>query len=147
MKRTTKKPRKKSMTIVIGSSRLGAAIASDASKSGIYTSIIALSVESLKKLDSGYSGYTIIGDATDQTVLEKAHIQEAKEVVIATGDDNINVFLACMIVEFYSVPYVIVRLRDETKAALLTDERISVISTSTLSLQAYKAINSQEEDE
>ncbi len=147
MKKSTRRIKKKSMTIVIGSSRLGANIASEASQHGIYTSIIDLSPEAFKKLDVGYSGYTVIGDATDQSVLEKAHIEEAKEVVITTGDDNTNIFLACMISEFYSVPYIIVRIRDEKKSEIITDERINIISTSTLSLQAYKAIRSQEEDE
>lgn len=147
MKKSTRRTKKKSMTIVIGSSRLGANIASEASQRGIYTSIIDLSPEAFKKLDVGYSGYTVLGDATDQSVLQKAHIEDAKEVVITTGDDNTNIFLACMISEFYSVPYIIVRIRDEKKSEIITDERISIISTSTLSLQAYKAIRSQEEDE
>ncbi len=51
MKKATLKPRKKSMTVVIGSSRLGASIASDASQNGIYTSIIDLTAESFRKLD------------------------------------------------------------------------------------------------
>lgn len=147
MKKSSRRTKKKSMTIVIGSSRLGANIASEASQRGIYTSIIDLSPEAFKKLDVGYSGYTVLGDATDQSVLQKAHIEDAKEVVITTGDDNTNIFLACMISEFYSVPYIIVRIRDEKKSEIITDERISIISTSTLSLQAYKAIRSQEEDE
>ena len=146
MKKATRKPRKKTMTVVIGASRLGAYIASEASQNGIYTSIIDLSPESFKKLDSGYSGYTVVGDATDQGILDKAHIQDAKEVVITTGDDNTNIFLACMIAAYYDVPYIIVRVRDEKKAAIITDEKINIISTSTLSLQAYKAIHSQEEN-
>lgn len=143
---TRKTKKKKSMTIVIGSSRLGANIASLMSKDGVYTAIIDSNADSFKKLDGSYSGYTVVGDATDKEVLEKAHIVEAKEAVITTGNDNLNVFLACMIAEFYPVPNIIVRLRDETKADLLDNERISIISTSLLSVQAYKSIRAQEED-
>jgi hypothetical protein len=50
-----------------------------------------------------------------------------------------------MITGLYKVPYVIVRLRDERKAALLTDPRIKVISTAMLSLQAYKSIKAIED--
>ena len=35
MKKATRKPRKKTMTVVIGASRLGAYIASEASQNGI----------------------------------------------------------------------------------------------------------------
>ncbi len=141
------KKSKKSMTVVIGASRLGAAIASMSSMDGIYTSIIDIDDHSFKKLDSGYSGYIVTGDAMDANVLKKAHIDEAKECVITTSDDNTNIFLASMISTIYKVPYVIIRLRDERKAALLTNTRIKVISTAMLSLQAYKSIKTIEEDE
>ncbi|MCR4698775.1 MAG: NAD-binding protein [Bacilli bacterium] len=135
----------KTMTVVIGASRLGAAIASMSSMDGIYTSIIDINEESFRKLDSGYSGYTVCGNAEDTNVLKKAHIDEARECVIATSNDNTNILLACLITGLYKVPYVIVRLRDERKAALLSDPRIKVISTAMLSLQAYKSIKSIEE--
>ncbi len=137
--------RQKSMTIVIGASKLGASIASMLSMDGIYTSIIDINGDAFRKLDSGYSGYTVQGDAQDVNVLRKAHIEEAKEVVIATRDDDTNIFLACMISEIFKTPYIIVRLRDERKAAIFTNPSIKVISTAMLSLQAYKSIKSLEE--
>ncbi len=135
----------KTMTVVIGSSRLGASIASMASMDGIYTSIIDINPDSFRKLDSGYSGYTVVGDAQDTNVLKKAHIEDAKECVIATRSDDTNIFLACMISELYKTPYIIVRLRDERKAAILSSPNIKVISTAMLSLQAYKSIKSLED--
>ncbi len=140
-----KEKKQKSMTVVIGASRLGASIASMASMDGVYTSIIDINAESFRKLDSGYSGYTVVGDATDSNVLKKAHIEEAKECVIATRDDDTNIFLAYLISELYKTPYIIVRLRDERKAAILSNPRIKVISTAMLSLQAYKSIKSLED--
>lgn len=137
--------RQKSMTIVIGASKLGASIASMLSMDGIYTSIIDINGDAFRKLDSGYSGYTVQCDAQDANVLKKAHIEEAKEVVIATRDDDTNIFLACMISEIFKTPYIIVRLRDERKAAIFTNPSIKVISTAMLSLQAYKSIKSLEE--
>ena len=49
--------------LVIGSSRLGASIASMSSVDGIYTSIIDRDQNAFKKLDPDYSGYTFVGDA------------------------------------------------------------------------------------
>lgn len=140
-----KQTKQKSMIVIIGSSRLGASIASMASIDGVYTSIIDNDPNAFRKLDSGYSGYTIVGNAEDANVLKKAHIDEAKECVICTSDDDTNIFLACMISELYKVPYVIVRLRDERKASILSNPRIKVISTAMLSLQAYKSIKSLED--
>ena len=133
------------MTVVIGCSRLGAAIASMASMDGTNTSIIDVDNHAFRKLDSGYSGYTVLGNAEETDVLKKAHIDEARECVIATDNDNTNIYLACLVTNLYKTPYVIVRLKDERKAALLTDPRIKVISTAMLSLQAYKAVKVHEE--
>ncbi len=133
--------------LVIGSSRLGASIASMSSVDGIYTSIIDTDPNAFKKLDPDYSGYTFIGDATDNRALEKAHIDSAKEVVVATGEDNVNVLIASRIATLYDVPYIIVRLRDERKASLLSDDRISIISTGRLSIQAYKTIRGREDED
>lgn len=133
--------------LVIGSSRLGASIASMSSVDGIYTSIVDRDQNAFKKLDPDYSGYTFVGDATDNSILEKAHIDSAKEVVVATGEDNVNVLIASRIATLYDVPYIIVRLRDERKASLLNDDRISIISTGRLSIQAYKTIRGREDED
>lgn len=140
-----KEKSQKTMTVVIGSSRLGASIASMSSMDGVYTSIIDCDPNAFRKLDSGYSGYTVVGDAQDTNVLKKAHIEDAKECIIATRSDDTNIFLACMISELYKTPYIIVRLRDERKAAILSNPNIKVISTAMLSLQAYKSIKSVED--
>lgn len=139
-----KKNKGRAMVVVIGSSRLGASIASLNSMEGIYTTIIDTNPLAFKKLDSGYSGYTVVGDAQEASVLKKGHIDEAFEVDVTTGDDDTNIFLGCMISEIYHVPYVVVRLRDERKAILLNQDNIHIISPSHLSMQAYKAIKTKE---
>jgi trk system potassium uptake protein TrkA len=128
----------KKLTVVIGSSRLGAAIASQNSKQGIYTSIIDINEEAFRKLDEGYSGFKIVGDAIEIRTLEKAHIKDASEVDVCTGDDNTNIFIASLILKYYDVPYIIVRLHDDIKRSLLENPRITIISPSSLSLGLYE---------
>jgi trk system potassium uptake protein TrkA len=140
-----KKNTGRSMVVVIGCSRLGASIASENSMNGVYTTIIDTNQNAFKKLDSSYSGYSIIGNAEEASVLKKGHIEEAKEVDVTTGDDDTNIYLACIMAEIYHIPSVIVRLRDESKAVLLTNPCIHVISPSSLSVQAYRAIRDQAE--
>lgn len=136
----------KQMMIVLGASRFGATIASLACEEGTYTAIVDKDENAFKKLDSSYSGFIILGDATDQNVLEKANIHQAKEVVIATSNDNTNIYLALMIESYYHPDSIIVRLRDEKKSELLNKDSIHIISTSSLSIQAYKSINQAKED-
>lgn len=134
------KNRGRSMVLVIGCSRFGARIASENSMNGIYTSIIDMDPNAFRKLDESYSGFKIIGNAEETAVLEKGHIDEALEVDITTGDDNLNIFLAYMISKIYEVPYIYLRLRDETKIDLVKELPVKVISPSYLSVQAYHTL-------
>lgn len=135
------------MIIVLGASRFGATIASLACTEGAYTAIVDKDESAFKKLDSSYSGFIIAGDAMDRNVLEKANIDQAKEVVIATSSDNTNIYLALMIHECFHPDSIIVRLRDETKSQLLQKDSIHIILTATLSIQAYKSFSQFKEDE
>lgn len=137
----------RSMVLVIGCSRLGASIASENSEKGIYTTVIDVNAAAFKKLDTSYSGYTVIGNAEEASVLKKGHIDESKEVDITTGDDDTNIFLACMMAEIYQIPNIIVRLRDERKAVLLSHPHVHVISPSALSMEAYVSIRDKAEAE
>jgi trk system potassium uptake protein TrkA len=128
------------MVVVIGSSRLGAAIASKNSKDGYYTAIIDKDKNAFKKLDDTYSGFTWCGDATEKMSLEKAHVAEATEVDVVTDDDDTNIFVASVILKHYKAPLVIVRLQDERKSVLLNDPRISFIVPSALSFETYDYI-------
>lgn len=139
------KSKSKGTVLVIGASRLGASIASYCSKSGIYSIIVDKDKESFKKLDPSFSGFFIEGNAESLTVLKKAHIEDAKEVDVVTGDDDTNVLLACLVARFFDVAYINVRLTDQTKEKLLPHERVSVISPSSLAYDLYQNLRNQEE--
>jgi len=128
------------MTLVIGSSRLGAAIANVNSDEGVYTSIIDKNEAAFKKVDSSYSGFFIVGNAEEYSSLLKAHIEEATEVDVVTGDDDTNIFVALLVVKRFPEMKVIVRLHDEKKRILLDHPHISIISPSSLSLETYMTI-------
>jgi|WetSurMetagenome_2_1015567.scaffolds.fasta_scaffold257414_2 trk system potassium uptake protein len=129
---------KKRMVVVLGSSRLGAAIASLNSNNGVYTAIIDKDALAFRKLDTGYSGFTIQGDAEDTKVLMKAHIEEATEVDVTTGDDDANIFLAFLVEKLYHPESVIVRLQDDKKAVLFENTPIRILKPMRLTMAAYE---------
>lgn len=135
---------KKNTVLVLGASRLGAAIAALSSKQGIYAVIVDKDKEAFKKVDPNFSGFFIEGNAESLDVLDSAHIDEAKEVDIVTGDDNTNIFLACLIESLYPVPYINVRLIDTSKQNLLPQTRVHVISPYSLSLDLYASLRNRE---
>jgi trk system potassium uptake protein len=134
----------KETVLVIGASRLGASIASFCSKQGIYSIIVDKDKEAFKKLDPSFSGFFIEGNAESLTVLEKAHIKEAREVDVVTGDDDTNIFLACLVARYFSVPFINVRLVDSQKEKLLPNDRVKVISPSILSYNLYQSLRAGE---
>lgn len=140
-----KRNNEKKLTIVIGSSRLGANIASYNSQNGVYTVIIDKNPLAFRKLDSSFSGYQIEGDAENLDILNAANIKEATEVDVLTNSDNTNIFIANVVLKYFKVPLVLVRLMDTTKSVFLDDPRIRIISPAILSFRSYKEIITEKE--
>ncbi len=135
------------MTVIIGASRFGAAIASLNSEQGIYTSIIDTNEKSFRKLEANYSGFKVIGDAMNTQVLEKAKIYDATEIDICTSDDNINIYLAFWACKYTQASNIIVRLHDDIKACLFQDKKITVITPSRLSFGMYTNIRKKQDED
>jgi len=91
---------KRNKFIVIGSGRLGSNIATSMSELGEDVIIIDAQDDSFRKLQESFSGYQVVGDATDLTILENSYIKHAKTVVITTDSDNVNIYLAHPVIQF-----------------------------------------------
>ncbi|MFP4177427.1 MAG: potassium channel family protein [Acholeplasmataceae bacterium] len=132
---------KRNKLVVIGSGRLGATIAAKMSEKGEDVIIVDLRQDSFRKLRDTFSGYQVIGDATDIAVLEDAFIKEAETVVIATNYDNVNIFIAHVCSKILNVPRIVVRLSDADKGELLEGDDIQIIYPFNLSLNAFIQLN------
>lgn len=124
-------------TLIIGCGRLGASIANKDSSSGKNVLIIDLDETAFENLSDSFSGYKFIGDVTDLSLLEEAYISSAKEVIIATGNDNVNVYLAYVAREIYNVPNIYVRLDDPNLELLLRGLDVHAIYPFELSLDKF----------
>ncbi|PKK94004.1 MAG: potassium transporter TrkA [Tenericutes bacterium HGW-Tenericutes-6] len=137
---------KRNKFIVIGSGRLGANIATKMSEVGEDVIIIDAKDDSFRKLQESFSGYEMVGDATDLQLLENAYIKHAKTVVITTDSDNVNIYLAHICYYVYNVPKIFVRLSDTDKGRLLEGTYIKAIYPFLLSLNEFMTLNEEEED-
>lgn len=136
---------KKNKFIVIGAGTLGSHIAATMSKSGHDVIVIDITEDSFRRLDESFSGYNVVGDATDLSVLESSNIKEAKSVVLTTDDDNVNIYLAHVCFYIYNVPKVFVRLSDTDKGKLLEGTTIKAIYPFHLSFNEFIELNEEEE--
>jgi len=135
---------KRNKFIVVGSGRLGSNIATQMSEMGEDVIIVDATDDSFRKLKESFSGYQVVGDATDLSVLENSYIKHAKTVVITTDSDNVNIFLAHICYYIYNVPKIYVRLADTDKGVLLEGTYIKAIYPFTLSLQEFITLNKEE---
>ena len=126
--------------IVIGCGRLGASIASMLSSSGVEVVIIDISNEAFAKLPPSYTGFTIEADACDTHVLDNADIRKAGAVLVATGNDNINIMVSQIAKVIYETPIVVARLYDTEIEALLMGSGIGVIYPVKLEIEAFREI-------
>lgn len=136
---------KRNKFIVIGSGRLGSNIATQMSEMGEDVIIIDATDDSFRKLQESFSGYQVVGDATDLSILENSYIKHAKAVVITTDSDNVNIFLSHICYYIYNVPNIFVRLADTDKGKLLEGTSIKAIYPFTLSLTEFMSLYEEEE--
>ncbi|AUD64767.1 hypothetical protein BK011_03395 [Tenericutes bacterium MZ-XQ] len=136
---------KRNKFIVIGSGRLGSNIATTMSEHGEDVIIIDAQDDSFRKLQESFSGYQVVGDATDLSVLENSYIKHAKTVVITTDSDNVNIYLSHLCFYVYNVPRIFVRLSDTDKGKLLDGTNIKAIYPFNLSYDEFMDLNLEED--
>lgn len=140
-----KKALLRNKTLIVGCGRLGASIANKANRDGKNVLVIDQNKTSFELLDDTFSGYTIVGDVLEYKTLEDAYITSAREIIITTGNDNINIFLAMLCRNIYDVPRIFVRLDDPEMSVLLEDKNIDIILPFKLSFDLLERIRKEED--
>ncbi len=130
----------RNLTIVLGCGRLGASIANYSSQMGGNVVVMDANKSSFEKLNDAFSGITIAADTTDVDELIDAGIENANEVIITTGDDNVNLYLAYICCKRFEVPYIYVRFDDPDKGLLIQGMPIKAIYPFQLSLDRFSLL-------
>jgi trk system potassium uptake protein TrkA len=114
--------------IILGSGRVGAAIATSLAGSGHDVSVIDNDPDSLIRLGGDeFAGHFFVGEAMDPDVLERAGIAEADAFMASTDDDNVNVVIAQIAQRRYGVRNVVVRVFDPDKARFYEERGLRVV--------------------
>lgn len=136
----------RNMTLVVGSGRLGSSIANHSYKIGKHVVVIDKNKDHFSRLDENFSGYEIVGDATDLSLLETSYIQKAREIVIVTGNDNVNIFVSHVARKIYNVPHIYVRLDDPSKSVLIEGMDIQTICPFQLSYDKFNTMRKEDKN-
>lgn len=126
--------------IIAGCSRFGANIATVLSLSGKDVIIIDLDEDSFRKLSQDYSGFKLIGDATDIDVLINAGINKATMLVAATNDDDVNIMISQISKVIFNTKKVISRLYDDDKEVVYKDFNITLLRPTSLTINEFERL-------
>ncbi|MCW2928823.1 MAG: TrkA-N domain protein [Thermoleophilia bacterium] len=114
--------------IILGSGRVGSAIALSLIHGGHDVAVVDNDPDSLIRLGGDdFSGDFFVGEAMDPDVLERAGILVADAFIASTDDDNVNVVIAQIAQRRYHVANVVVRVFDPDKAAFYEERGLNVV--------------------
>ena len=113
--------------LVIGSGRVGSAVALELKAAGWDVTVIDEREEALGRLGENWTGDFLVGHGMDIQLLRDAGIEEADAVVVTTDGDNSNIVIGQMAQKQFNVPSVVVRILDPARAAFYTSRGLNVV--------------------
>ena len=128
-----KNKKQSSYTVIIGCGRLGANLANALSEEGENVLILDKEKDSFRKLSSSFGGLAVEGDGTELDTLKAADVQRADTVIAVTNNDNVNIMIAQIAKECFSVKKVISRLFDPERECVYQELGIDTICPAVLS--------------
>ena len=128
-----KNKRKAPYTVIIGCGRLGADLANTLSEQGENVLILDKEKDSFRKLSSSFGGLSVEGDGTGLDTLKAADVRRADTVIAVTNNDNVNIMIAQIAKECFSVKKVICRLFDPERECVYQEFGIDTICPAVLS--------------
>jgi len=123
--------------IIVGCGRLGSILVNRFSLIGHSIVIIDNNPDSFESLSSDFSGFTIEGDATEISVLQKAKVDKADLFLAVTNNDNINLMVAQIARNIFRVPKVMARVYDPKREIVYKNMNISTICPIILSADEF----------
>ncbi len=113
--------------VVIGSGRVGSAVAKGLAADGWDVSVVDEDEDALTRLGPGWHGGFVVGHGMDVTVLEEAGVADADAAVVSTNGDNTNIVIGQVLQQRYGVETVVVRLLDPARAAFYSDRGMRIV--------------------
>ena len=111
---------------------MGSLLANELSRRGESVIIIDSNEKSFEFLTTDFSGFQMVGDATQIEVLRKAKVDQADLLLVLTGDDNINLTVAQIGKLTLKVPHAIARVFDPTREVIFNRLGIDTICPTKL---------------
>jgi trk system potassium uptake protein TrkA len=130
-------PSKSLFTLIVGCGRLGSFLANRLSSRGHSVVLIDIKESAFDSLSPEFSGFRVVGDVTEFTVLKEAKIEEADVFIATTNDDNINLMVSQIAKKIFHVPKVMARVFDPKRESIYKDFDIEAISPTSIAVELF----------
>ncbi len=121
--------------VVVGSGRVGSALARKLDGAGWDVCVVDERDEALELLGARWRGGFVLGHGMDVSVLERAGIADADTVIVATDGDNSNLVIAQLAHERYRVPRVVARILDPVRADVYAGRGFDIVSPTRTAIE------------
>jgi len=132
--------------IVIGSGRVGSAVALQLQGSGWDVTVLDENEDALGRLGEGWTGGFVVGHGMDLQLLREAGIEEADAVVVTTDGDNTNIVIAQAAQKHFQVPTVIVRILDPARAQFYASKGLRIVCPTSAAIETLVGAVRQAEE-
>jgi len=107
--------------VILGCGRVGATLANMLDKEGHQVMVVDYSSDSFRRLDTRFSGETLIGNGVDEEILMRAGIKDADAFIAVTNGDNRNIMASQIAKEIFNVKKVICRIYDPIRESTYSE--------------------------
>ena len=122
--------------VIVGSGRVGAALAETFDRAGHRVVILDISTRAFDRLPGSFGGEAIRGDGTDEDVLRRAGAEDADLFMSLTEGDNRNIMAAQLAVEAFGARKVIAKINDPVRATAYAELGIATLCRTGLMIDA-----------
>ncbi len=126
--------------LVVGAGRIGRQLAEQLFAGGHDVSVVDPSPERLAELSDDFVGFTVSGVAIDSDVLRRAGIEGCDLLAAVTDDDNVNVMVAQMAKEIFSVGRVVTLITDPRRREVFDQFGLNTVCQTSLTVSALESI-------
>jgi trk system potassium uptake protein TrkA len=123
--------------IIVGCGRLGSMLANQLSSLGSSVVVIDRDEAAFKNLSTEFSGFQVLGDAVELSVLQRAKIDRADCLLAVTRHDNLNLMVAQVAKSVFGVSKVRARVFDPKREQVYSQFGIETICPTKLSADLF----------
>lgn len=117
---------------IVGCGRLGALLAERLSRAGHQVVAVDSDPAAFERLSTGFSGFRVVGDATELAVLREAGAEGADVLVATTRDDNVNLMVTQVACRVLGVRHAAARVFEPAREATYRALGVGTVCPTTL---------------